>query len=65
MRQEFKEIVSFEANINSLMETWPSWCHRIISFAKLEAVNRPFIKKLLETLEDTDEDLHHPEGIIM
>ena len=48
------------------METWPSWCQRIISLAKLEAVNRPFIKKLLDKLIVTDEELHHhPEGIIV
>ena len=47
------------------METWPSWCQRIISLAKREAVNRPFLKKLLETLKVTDEELHHPEGIII
>jgi len=46
------------------METWPSWCHRIISFAKLEAEKRPFIKRLLETLKVTNEEQHHPEGMI-
>lgn len=44
------------------METWSSWCHKISSLAKLEAVNRPLIKKLLETLETKDDDLHHAEG---
>ena len=28
-------------------------------------MNRPFVKKLLQTLKVTDEELHHPEGIII
>ena len=62
VRQEFKELALCEANINSLMETWPNWCHRIIALAKMEAVNRPFIKKLWDKLDITSEDIQYPEG---
>jgi len=62
VRQEFKELVHCEVNINSLMETWPNWCRRIIALAKVEAVNRPFIKKLLDKLDITSEDFQYPEG---
>jgi len=44
------------------METWPNWRRRIIALAKVEAVNQPFIKKLLDKLDITSEDIQYPEG---
>ncbi|XP_065901741.1 uncharacterized protein [Dysidea avara] len=61
IRLEFKELVSYEANINKLMETWPEWRRKIMALAKLEAVHRPLIKKLVDILDEEDEDLHSPD----
>ena len=45
------------------METWPEWRRKIMALAKLEAVHRPFIKKILETLDKDNEDLHCADGM--
>ena len=45
------------------METWPEWRRKIMALAKLEAVHRPLIKKLVDILDEEDEDLHSPDGM--
>ena len=50
-------------NINKLMETWPEWRRKIMMLAKMEAVHRPFIKKLLNIIDEEDKDLNCPDGM--
>jgi len=49
-------------NINKHMETWPEWRRKIMTLAKMKAVHRPFIKMLLNII-DEDEDLQCPDGM--
>ena len=44
------------------METWPEWRRKIMTLAKMKAVHRPFIKMLLNII-DEDEDLQCPDGM--
>ena len=61
VRREFKAVISFEDNIHSLLDNWQEWKEKLIQFAKLESLTRPFLKKLLENLDKCDE-LAYPHG---
>ena len=44
------------------MDTWPAeWCVKILEFAKMESVSRPYIKRLLKRLEEADK-YSDPQG---
>ena len=47
---------------DSLMDSWPDWCAKILEFSKVESDSRPLIKKILQRLEEADNDC--PEGLI-
>lgn len=56
MRREFEAITTFETSVNSLMDTWPEWCEKLLKFAKLESSTRPVIKKIIAKLEDCNSE---------
>ena len=42
-------------NVKSLKEEWPVWVEKLVKFAKVEAVSRPTIKKLLSEMDNSDD----------
>ena len=47
---------------DSLMDSWPDWCAKILEFSKVESDSRPLVKKILQRLEEADNAC--PEGLI-
>lgn len=60
IRREFQAIMQLECKVNSLMDTWVEWSTRILEFSKTES-SRPYIKKKLKKLEET-ENFPYPDG---
>ena len=56
MRREFKGVISFDDNVNSLMDSWPEWCRKLIKLSKLESSSRPLIRKILAKLDENSGD---------
>lgn len=46
-------MVSFEQDPKQLMDDWPFWRERIIQLAKKESATRPYLKKILASLESS------------
>ena len=40
-------IISFENDINILMDEWLEWKEKIVKMAKVESKTRPLVKKLV------------------
>jgi len=55
-------VISFEENPKQLMDEWPYWKEKIIQFAKAESTTRPYVKKLLGSLENSD-DFANKDGM--
>ena len=53
-RREFKSVVSFDLDIQSILDTWSDCCCRLISLSKLEYSTRSVLKKILDQLEDCE-----------
>ena len=56
MRREFKGVISFDDNVNSLMDSWPEWYRKLIKLSKLESSSRPLIRKILAKLDENSGD---------
>ena len=54
-------MVSFEENPKQLLDDWPLWRERIIQLAKVESATRPFLKKILASLES---NVVNKEGMV-
>ena len=52
-RTEFKTLIGVTSTAHTLMESWPSWCKKIIAYAHLEKKNRPKMKEALKKLDDS------------
>ena len=50
-----------EGSVKDNMKDWSIWCAKVVELAKIESANRPFIKKLLESMQ-VGLDLPKPEG---
>jgi len=44
-------MVSMEGSVKDNMKDWSMWCRKIVDLGKVEAATRPFIKKLLESIQ--------------
>ena len=67
-RQEFKTVINLgdDVSVNSLLEDWPLWQSRIISYSQLEKSNRLKVKQLLASLDESSSDTQHiDEGIFI
>ena len=53
MRREFKAIVSMEGSVKDSIKEWSMWCKKIVELGKVESATRPFIKKLLDRVEES------------
>lgn len=56
IRREFKAVVSFETNCNSLMDDWPQWRSKIFKLGNTESSTRPNIKKLVDRIQESDKE---------
>ena len=61
VRWEFKSIVSLEEDYASLMDGWTQIREKIVELSKIESSTRPYLKKVLEGLENCEE-LSYPCG---
>lgn len=50
--------------VEGLTNHWPKWCDMIAQVAKLEAVARPLMKKLLASYDNMPEEIIHESGKI-
>ena len=50
-----------EGSVKDNMKDWSIWCAKVVELAKIESASRPFIKKLLESMQ-AGLDLPKPEG---
>ena len=62
IRREFQAILQLEYNVNSLMYTWVEWSTKIAEFSKAESSSRPYIKKKLKKLDET-QNFPYPDGM--
>ena len=53
-----------EQTMISLMDDWPTWQKRIIAYARLEMINRPKLKTLIQSLRGTSETFHDGKKIM-
>ena len=60
LHREFKSILSYTETVSSLMNSWPEWKEKLIKLSKLESKTRPNIKKIIDVLEN--EDNNESEG---
>lgn len=54
VRREFSFLVDLEDQPGSLKKNWPDWVSKILKLAEMEAVTRPALKKLLQSLDNTE-----------
>jgi len=50
-----------EGSVKDNMKDWSLWCGKIVELGKVEATSRPFIKKLLESIQGSI-DMAKPDG---
>jgi len=50
-----------EGSVKDNMKDWSLWCGKIIELGKVEATSRPFITKLLESIQGSI-DMAKPDG---
>ena len=46
--------MDLEDQPGSLKKNWPDWVSKILKLAEVEAVTRPALKKLLQSLDNTE-----------
>ena len=54
VRREFKAVISYEEDVNTLMDDWPEWRRKIICLTSKEASTHPYLRKLVTKLENND-----------
>ena len=64
MRREFEYVTCLDETAGTLMDKWPEWKRKLVSFSQLEATSRPVLKKLLSALE-TPNTPAFPDGKIL
>ena len=53
-----------EQTMISLMDDWPTWQKRIIAYARLEMINRPKLKTLIQYLRGMSKIFHDGKKIM-
>lgn len=46
----------------SVMDAWPEWEQKIVTYAKMDSAFRPAVREILKQLDSEQKDMIFPEG---